>query len=255
MIKNLIKHNKYSIITLCSVALILGVWEIAATALGKDYLLPRFSAVMVEFFALFTKRSFYVKLGGTLLRCVIGFVCSYALGFGLGILGGKYPAFNAVIRPVTSFLKTTPVMALTLMLLVWFRSSITPSIIGFILVFPIVYATISDNVAAINPKLLQVAAVYDFTKKEKLRYLYFPEIAPTVFSLLVTTFGMTIKAVISAEILSYTNRSLGLSMYIAKSDIFEGTTLLFAYVFVAVLVSALFEFVLTMVKRKVCAKY
>ena len=208
-----------------------------------------------EFFLLFGKKTFYVNLGNTLLRCVIGFACSFALGFVLGIIGGKKPVFNAIMKPITSFLKTTPVMAITLIILVWFRTVITPVIIGFIMVFPIVYASTADSVAAVDPKLLQMAKIYDFGNKDKLRYLYFPEIAPVIFSTLSTTFGLNVKAVISAEILAYTTHSLGISMYLAKADIFEGTPLLFAYVFVAVIIAAIFELIFTLIKRKVCKNF
>lgn len=252
MFKQIIKHNKYSLITLVSVAFLLAVWELASFLLGKDYLLPRFSQVVVEFIRFFGEKTFYVNLGSTLLRCLIGFVSAYVLGFILGVLGGKYPAFHAVIRPIVSFLRATPVMALTLLIMVWFKSKNTPIIIGFIMVFPIVYATIKDGINSVDKKIIQVASVYDFSKKEKIRYVYLPEVAPIAFSSLTASFGLNVKAVISAEILSYAPKSIGISMYVAKSDIFEGTAILFAYVLVAVLLSALFELAFTLIKNRVC---
>ena len=228
MIKRIVKHNKYSLITLLSLAVILGVWELAAFLLGKEYLLPRFSQVTVEFFRLFGEKTFYVNLGSTLARCLIGFVCAYFLGFSLGVLGGKVPSFHAALRPVVSFLRVTPVMALTLLIMVWFKTKTTPIIIGFIMVFPMVYETIKDSVSSIDRKTLDVAKVYGFSKGEKIKYVYLPSIAPMAFSSLISSFGLNLKAVISAEILSYAPKSIGISMYIAKSDIFEGTALLFA---------------------------
>ena len=255
MLKRIVDRNKYLLITLLSAVVILIIWEVTARILDKDYLLPGVTAVIGEFVALWGKKTFYVNLGNTILRCVVGFVCAYILGFGLGIIGGRHAAVGAILRPITSFLKTTPIMALTLLLLIWFKSNATPMIIGFILVFPLVYATISDSVAAIDPKMKQVATVYDISAQEKIRYVYFPEIAPVAFSLSMTTFAMNVKAVISAEILSYTYHSLGLSMYIAKSHVFEDTALLFAYVFVAIFISAVFELIMSLVKKRVCAHF
>ena len=125
-------------------------------------------------------------------------------------------------------------------------------VIGFMLVFPVVYASVKEGILSVDPKILQMAKVYKFGKKEKLRYIYLPHLAPTLFSTAITCFGLNLKAVISAEILSYAPRSLGIAMYIAKSDIFEGTALLFAYVCVAVIISALFEVIMTLVKKRVC---
>jgi len=211
--------------------------------------------VVEEIFSLFGKANFYVNLGNTLLRCLIGFITAFTLGFAFGILGGKYKWFHACVRPFTAFLKTTPVMALTLLIMVWFKTQNTPVAIGFIMVFPIVYQTVADSVATVDKKLLEVAEVYGFSKKEKLRYVYLPEIVPMTFSTASTTFGLSIKAVISAEILAYAPKSIGVSMYVAKSNIFDGTARLFAYVIVAVSISALFETLLTLLKNKICKKY
>ena len=255
MIKKLLKSNRFSLLTIATVAVFLAIWEGAAYLLDKDYLLPRFSQVCVEVARLFTQRSFYINLGYTLARCLIGFACSFVLGVGLGVAGGLSPKFRQIMSPFTAFLKTTPVMALTLLLMVWFKAKVTPVIIGFIMVFPIIYQTVADSISSVDKKLLQVGAVYGFSHKEKLRFIYLPEILPMLFSVLATTFGLNIKAVISAEILTYAPRSLGVNMYVAKADIFDGTAILFAYVLIAVAISALFEISFTLLKRLICAKY
>lgn len=72
---------------------------------------------------------------------------------------------------------------------------------------------------------------------------------------MVTAFGLNIKAVISAEILAYTADSIGIRMFVAKSDIFGGTATLFAWVLTAILLSIIFELLLGTIQRRICKKW
>lgn len=255
MLKKIIKNNKYSIISIVTVVIILGLWELISFLLDKDFLLPRFSEVIKELFVLLSTKQFYIVTASTLCRCLLGFVLSFLLGLGFGILGGISKTVRAVFAPIISFLRTVPTMALTLIFLVWLRSKYTPIMIGFIMVFPIIYRTICDSLINIDDKLKEMIKVYNVKPSMAVKYLYIPEVVPVLFGSMVTAFGLNIKAVISAEILSYTANSIGLSMFIAKSDILEGTARLFAWVLIAVILSALFEILLSVVQKAVCKKW
>lgn len=255
MIKKAIKNNKYSLISVATVMVFLGIWELVSYLLGKTYLLPRVSEIIGEFFVLLGKKDFYIVTLSTLGRCLIGFVLSLLLGLGLGILGGTSKTVRAILSPFISFLRTTPTMSLTLIIMVWLRSNYTPILIGFIMVFPIIYRTVSDSLINVDEKLKEMVTLYGVSKKNTIKYLYIPEVIPVLFGSMVTAFGLNIKAVISAEILAYTADSIGLRMYIAKSDIFGGTTTLFAWVLTAILLSVIFELILGAIQRRICKKW
>lgn len=255
MIKKAIKNNKYSLISVAAVIVFLGIWELVSYLLGKTYLLPRVSEIIGEFFVLLGKKDFYIVTLSTLGRCLIGFVLSLLLGLGLGVLGGTSKTVRAILSPFISFLRTTPTMSLTLIIMVWLRSNYTPILIGFIMVFPIIYRTVSDSLINVDEKLKEMVSLYGVSKKNTIKYLYIPEVIPVLFGSMVTAFGLNIKAVISAEILAYTADSIGLRMYIAKSDIFGGTATLFAWVLTAILLSVLFELILGAIQRRICKKW
>lgn len=255
MFKKILKNNKYSIISISTVVAILALWELVSFLLNKDYLLPRFSVVVVELFTLLGKKEFYIVTLSTLGRCLLGFLFSFVLGVGFGILGGISKTVRAIFAPIISFLRTAPTMALTLIFMVWLRSKYTPIMIGFIMVFPIIFRTISDSLINIDTKLKDMIKVYQVKPAKALKYMYIPEVVPVLFGAMVTAFGLNIKAVISAEILAYTANSIGLSMFIAKSDIFGGTATLFAWVLTAVILSAVFEIVLGLVQKAICKKW
>lgn len=255
MIIKALKNNKYSLISLASVVVFLAVWELVSFLIGKPYLLPRFTEVMSEFFVLLGKKDFYIVTLSTLGRVLLGFVISLVLGVGLGILGGISKTVRAILAPFISFLRTTPTMALTLVIMVWLRNKYTPILIGLIMVFPIIYRTISDSIINVDGKLKEMTKLYGISNKNAVKFMYIPEVVPVLFGSLVTAFGLNIKAVVSAEILAYTADSIGLRMFIAKQDFFGGTATLFAWVLTAIIISVVFELLLGLIQKRISKKW
>lgn len=253
MFKKILKNNKYSIISILTVVVILALWELVSFLLDKDFLLPRFSQVIKDLFSLLATKQFYIVTASTLGRCLLGFLLSFVCGMIFGILGGISKTVRAIFAPIISFLRTAPTMALTLIFLVWLRSKYTPILIGFIMVFPIIYRTICDSLINIDDKLKEMIKVYNVKPSKAIKYLYIPEVVPVLFGSMITAFGLNIKAVISAEILAYTAKSVGLSMFISKSN-FETATL-FAWVLIAVVLSVIFEIALSLIQKAVCKKW
>lgn len=246
------RKNKYFISAVVFVVLLLAIWEITVRVRGtEEYVLPAFSVVVKELCLLFKKAEFYTQLWGTLKRIFSALAFSIILGVILGVLSGLNGYIKACLKPVIACIKSVPVMAITLIILLNFGKSKTPSIIGFLMAFPIVYTHVVFGVENIDKKLLEMAKVYKIGKKDKLLKVQLPQVLPSLFAGIETAGGLCIKAVISAEILCYTVKSLGLAMYIAKSNMFEDTPILFAYCLVAILLSLVFEGLLKLLQKAV----
>lgn len=243
-IKAFWRRHGGTVLALAAFAVLLSVWEIVAVCVRKDYLIPRFSAVCVRFAELWTTAVFYRDTFATLARCAVGFGIAFVCGGVCGVLGGVYPRFRAVLRPLVAFFRAAPTMGLTLIIMVWLRARYTPVCIGFLMVFPIIYTTVADSVTTAPRELLQMAAVYRMPMRDRIRYIYVPHAVPMLFSASATAFALNIKATVSAEILAHTLGSVGVRMSIAAADLLDGSALLFAWLLVAVLLSVAVEGVL-----------
>ena len=249
---NFWKKNKYFITAVIFVVAVLILWEIVVKVRGtEEYVLPAFSKVLKEFGLLFGKKAFYRQLWGSVSRVFIALFWAVILGLIFGVLSGLNAFIKACLKPVIACVKSVPVMAITLVILLNYGKDKTPSIIGFLMAFPIVYNNVCFAVENIDKKLLEMAKVYKVCKKDKLFKLQLPQILPSLLSGIETAGGLCIKAVISAEILCYTVNSLGLSMYIAKSNMFTDTPILFAYCLVAICLSLTFELVIKLIQKAV----
>ena len=244
------EKNKYFIISVSFVLALFLIWELITVCFKIDGLVfPKFSSVIKEFFLLFKKSSFYSQLFGTIGRVFIALVLAIVLGIVLGICAvNRY--IRACLRPLVATIKSIPVMAITLVILVNFDKNSAPIIIGFLMAFPIMYNSTMLGIDSIDKELIEISKVYCTNVKTKIFKVWVPLMLPSVFSGVETSGGMCVKAVISAEILCYTIKSLGLAMHIAKSSLEPSDmAILFAYCLVAILLSLAIELIVKLISK------
>ncbi len=252
LLTNFWRKNKYFITAVLFVILLLALWEIIVKVRGtKGYVLPAFSVVVKEFFLLFESSAFYNQLLGSLERIFRALFWSVLLGVILGVFSGINAYIKACLKPIVACVKSIPVMAITLIILLNYGKEKAPSIIGFLMGFPIVYKHVVFGVENIDKKLVEMTKVYKVNRFNRLFKLELPQVLPSLFAGIETAGGLCIKAVISAEILCYTVESLGLAMHIAKSNMFTDTPILFAYCLVAILLSLAFELIIKLIEKAV----
>lgn len=249
--KQTLYKNRYFLISIGAALSLCGVWEIVARAMNLEIALPTFSETFVRFWLLFADGGTYAAIGFTLLRCLIGYIVGFSLGVLLGMVAGKKRVFAAVLTPVVSVMRTVPVAAITLVLMIMIPSYAVPAVIGVMLVFPIVYQQIKTATENIDPALCDVLTEMGSGFWHSVRTVYLPLVMPQMLSAVSATFGMNVKAVISAEILAYTATSIGAAIYYAKADFLYETPKLFAWVMLAVLLSVLLEWILRLAVMKI----
>lgn len=252
--KEVLRKNKFWLISLASALILCGVWELIARTMDLAIALPTFTSVAAAFFGLFAKSGFYSAVALTLVRCLAGYIIGFTLGMVFGITAGKYRGFAAAVAPFVAAMRAVPVVAITLVLTIWIGSEILPSVVGVMLVFPIIYQQIKTATENIDPTLGDVLTEMGSGFFHSARTVYLPLVMPYALSGISATFGMNIKAVISAEVLAYTVRSIGYEIYFSKANFLEETPTLFAWVLVAVLLSVIFECVLRFITKKITAK-
>lgn len=254
-IVDMIKKNRLWLISIGSVLLLLGIWELAATLIGAELILPRLSAVAAAFGGLFTKPAFYAAVGASMLRCLVSFVIAFALGVLLGLLAGLNKPLAAALRPVVAALRTVPTLAIVLILMLAFGKQAAPVIIGVMMVFPIIYQTTKTAVENTDRRVVELARLDGAGTIAALRYVYAPISLPYILGAVASTFGLNIKAVISAEILAYTANSIGYQMKFASLDsLLSSVPVLFAWVIVTLLLSVAIECALKLALKGLTAK-
>ena len=103
-----------------------------------------------------------------------------------------------------------------------------------------------------NPELLEMASVFHIPLIRRIWYLYRGALYPYVKSACRTALGMGFKSGIAAEVIGVPGGSIGEGLYLAK--IYLSTAELFAWTFMIIVVSTLFEKLFLWILKKFAGK-
>ena len=217
----------------------LAVWEVASLLVDSDLLLPGPIAAAQALVGMLGELAFYLNVLATLARVVISMAVSFALGMLLAWAAYRRDGVRIALAPVISFLKSVPVMAIIIYVILVASSDWVAIIVCVCMCLPIVYTNVLGGLDAVSREHLELAEVYGLSSRQTRRLVYMPEIRPSINSALSLVCGISWKAVIAAEVLSIPRFSLGYQMLNAKY--YLETPQLVAYIVVIVAVSMGFE--------------
>lgn len=230
-----------------SVAVILAIWAVVSAVYDKPLLLPSVKSVFIDFFIHFGMGEFYAAIGMTFLRSIACFALALAFALPLSVCSAKWRAVQNVIKPVVEFLRSVPVIALILLALVAFNSSVLPIFVGFLMVFPLLYSALLNELTSKSfCDNVIMCKLYEVSNSDAVRYLYVPAIAPKTLEQGEILLPLAVKVVISGEVLAYAKTGLGLLMRSAQLDV--ATSRLVAYAFAAALLSYLAQLFIKLIR-------
>lgn len=215
------------------------LWQAISMLVGSSLLLPGPWETARGLFALLADGKFYADVTATVGRCLLAILLSLAAGFLLSILAYRNRAIRDILSLPVALFKTVPVMAVAIYMLLLLSAGNVPVLVCWVMCFPIVYTNLLTGLDNLDAEVLEMADAYEITGKRRMRFVYIPALFPYFKSAASIIAGMSWKAVVTAEVLSVPQFSLGYELM--NSKYYLNTDLLFAYVAVIILISMLFE--------------
>jgi len=243
--------SKSKYISLASVIVMLLIWKLLSVYFGSAFVLPSPEKTLITTLNLFTDGNFLLTVGSTVLRSLAGFFLSALLGIITGIASGMNPWFDAFLRPVLVTIRSTPVIAIILLALLWLNPGTVPVFIAFLTMFPFICTNVSDGIKSIDPDLVQMARFYRVGKERIIKELYIPAIMPFIISGASSAMGIGWRAIITGEVLSHPKYGIGTLMQNAQT--FLNVDAVIAWTIIAVIISYGFEKALRRVEHKLIA--
>ncbi len=241
--------TKKQYISFASVAAILVVWKILALYFDSAFIVPHPEDTFLTVIKLISDTGFLKVAGMTILRGVIGFIISGILGIGLGILAGISPGFNAFITPILVTIRSTPVIALILLALIWFSPGMVPVFIAMLTMFPFMCTNVVDGIRSVDPGLIEMARFYRADRRRIINEVYIPAIMPFIISGASSAMGIGWRAIIIGEVLSQPQYGIGTKMQSAQT--FLNVDAVIAWTLIAVLISYGFEKIIRWGEHKI----
>ena len=215
------------------------VWFLIAKRIGLDIIFPSPSAVLRALRELMVLREFRIVVSASLLRVAYGILISIAVGCVLAYLISVSKIFDALLSPMLSVMKATPIAAFIVIAWLWMHTSMLPIFITALIIIPIITSNVSQGILSVNNELREVTKIYKFSVPKRLIRLYIPSVAPYFIAACKSALGMAWKASVSAELIVYSKNSIGYEMLKEKQN-FE-TAYVFAWTLVVILLSIILE--------------
>jgi len=227
---------------------LMALWAIFAAVVNVELILPDVATSFKKLIALLGDKSFYAAVGNTLLRTLI----SFALGVGFALLFSFLSLFSPVrhlLSPIIKIMRSVPTMSIILLTVIWMRPTTSPILIAFLINFPVMYSGFYSAIKGVDKDLTEMSKAYKVPIKRRLISLYLPQILPSVFDNMQSSVSLTLKIIISAEVIAQTRNSMGIMMQLARG--YLETAELVAWTIVAILVGYLLEGIIYGLKKVV----
>ena len=211
--KNLLKKSLRAVIP---PVFWLGVWQLAALAVGKELLLPSPAAVGQSLLALVRTADFYLSAGATLGRVFLGLLWGGLAGGLLAFLTHFSPWADSLISPAVRMVRATPVVSFILLVYLWVARAAIPWVIAGLMVLPVMWGSLTAGLAGMDQNLLEFGRVYRFSRLKQLRLICLPSLRSHFSAGLLTAFGLAWKSGVAAEVLCPPDRAVGSRLQQAK---------------------------------------
>jgi taurine transport system permease protein len=196
------------IVTLISIAVVLGAWATATwTGAVSDLLLPTPDELWSGGADLvmngYKGYSLGAHIGLSLMRVAVGFGIGTILGTALGLTMGMSATVDALAAPFVEFLRPLPQLAYLVLLIVWFGIGETPKIVLlFLAALPVSAVAARDGVRNVSPQRIQAAQSLGASRTQVFLHVVLPSALGEIFIGARLSIGIVYATLIAAEMIA-----------------------------------------------------
>lgn len=224
------------------------VWQLAATRVASTLFLPAPVTVLKRLVQLAKTAVFWQTAGMSLCRVALGMVLGTVLGALLAALTCAFRWADTILSPAVGVVRATPVASFILLVFLWTSKHQVPVIIAALMVLPVVWGNVTRGIRESDPKLLELARVYRFSRWKTIRLVVLPGVRPYFLSAVTTSMGLAWKSGVAAEALVWPRLAIGTQIYNTK--LYLETADLFAWTLVVILLSLGLERLIGLLVRR-----
>lgn len=231
----------------------LAVWYLLYCLIQQEILVVSPAQMLSRLFEMSLESKFWIAVLSSLARILIGFLLAMFLGIIVAILTSISEFIRDLFYPIISIIRATPVASFIILALIWLNTTTVPIFTSFLMVFPLITENLFKGIQNTDHKLLEMADVFRFSKRQKATRIYIPSVMPYFIAACNNGVGLAWKAGIAAEVLGVPKHSIGTQLY--SSKIYLETADVFAWTAVVILLSFLIEKVFNLLLRRAGKKY
>ena len=240
---------KGPLLSILSVVAFIAVWQYLASSGTVDRLyISAPSDVWSAFVETVQDGSLVDHLIVSGKELLVGFGLAALVGIAVGMLSGWNKTARSVLNPFVTAGYVTPRIALIPVVILWFGIGIESKVamVFLMAVFPIVLA-IETGVRTIDPQMVEVADVFQASRRQLFRTVVIPATVPHIVSALKLGYGLALVGVVVGEL--YAARG-GIGYMIVRAGASYQVDKVFLGVVVFVVAGVLGTGMLSLVERR-----
>lgn len=214
------------------------IWALIAKLINNQLFLVGPWSVLIRMGQLFADGTLTsdLKISGT--EFIVGMALAIVVGVPVGIGVGMSKFLKASLQPWISGFYSTPVVALSPLLILWFGIGLESkvAVIFSVAVFPII-ANTQVGVTSVDPDLVEMARCFDLPLAMRIRHVYMRGSLPLILTGIRLAIGRAIVGVVVAELFG-ARGGLGYEIQVA-SQAYDTAALFSTIVLLAVIGVAL----------------
>jgi NitT/TauT family transport system permease protein len=199
-----------------SICLALLVWQLAADYVNFEILLASPASVAGVLWDLIPMPETWSTVAFSMARILLGFGIGAGAGILMAVLADRVPLLDTLLWPYVTVMKSVPVASFIIIVLIWLGPRELSSFIAFLMVFPVIYTNLLEGLRSTDPKLLEMAKVYQVSWGKRLVYIYAPHLRSYLTSACSVALGLSWKSGIAAELIGVADGTIGEMLYEAK---------------------------------------
>jgi NitT/TauT family transport system permease protein len=244
-----IPARRYRVLAIVGFAFFLLIWGlISASNIVDPVFLPSPVTVAHTMAEIFGDPTIWSDLWVSFVRVTIGFLLSAIAALPIGILMGSFKPIEAIIQPVTEFVRYVPVPALIPILMVTLGiGEESKWALIFIGTYFQLVLMVADEVRRVPYELLQVAQTLGATQREIIRRVLWRSAMPGIFDALRLCNGWAWTYLIVAELVAANE---GLGFRILKFSRFLQTPKIWVYLILLGAIGLLLDLMFRALNRR-----
>jgi len=215
----------------------IGIWAAAAAIVDLPVILPGPVTVLSGALEVITGPGFFLQVAATTVRTSGALAVAILIAVPAGIIAGRHEPVSILLSPMATVLRSTPVISLILLALIWFRSGGVPVFVAILMTAPILYDAARSGSGECPDELLEMAGVFHVGTFRRYREIVVPASLPALFAGLRSAHGIAWKVTVAAEVLS--QPVFGIGSQLNQARIYLLTELVLAWTVILVIFSTI----------------
>lgn len=228
---------------------ILAIWQVLSDRqIIDDLFMPSPLVIVNTLIELVVTGQIFAHLGISLWRSALGFLIGGGLGLLLGLLVGFSKRTEEYVDPSLQLLRLTPNLALAPLFILWFGFGEISKIvmIANIAFFPL-YMNAYTGIRQVDPKLVEVSRVLEFSRIRQITRLILPASVPHLLLGLRLSLASSWLGLVVAEIIG-SQEGIGYLITFGQSN--NRTDIIFAGILIFALVGKLVDSFVRWLERR-----